>query len=142
MKAQRPSAWCCATFLLCWHHHGTIELGLEKGLFPFSLGGPAFLCLPSMPGNQHRKAFCSLPCLPAIIMKPIEPGQVCKGEAILYIHPCLVQASNSGNWQKQKNFAEYRREGERGHVSGSTTRLNWRAGNHHQLTLSRRQEAG
>ena len=104
MKAQRPSAWCCATFLLCWHHHGTIELGLEKGLFPFSLGGPAFLCLPSMPGNQHRKAFCSLPCLPAIIMKPIEPGQVCKGEAILYIHPCLVQASNSGNWQKQKTM--------------------------------------
>ena len=43
VKAQRPSAWCCATFLLCWHHHGTIELGLEKR--PFSL----FTWRPGLP---------------------------------------------------------------------------------------------
>ena len=43
---------------------------------------------------------------------------------------------------KTKKIAEYRRERERGHVSGSTTRPNWRAGYNDQLTVSRRQEAG
>ena len=79
----------------------------KKAFFPFHLAAwPSSSACHQCRAINTGKPFVRCPaCLPAIIMKPTDPGQVCKGEVLLvYIHPCLVQASNSGNSQKQKTM--------------------------------------
>ena len=73
VKAQRPSAWCCATFLLCWHHHGTIELGLEKRPFSLFTWRPGLPLLAINAGQSTPESLLFI-ALPPIIMKAIEHG--------------------------------------------------------------------
>ena len=102
-----------STLLLIWKHKGhsaavvlhfcfggtlaqstsCIEFGLKKAFLPFHFSLPRLPLLPAMPDNQHRKAFCSLPC-------PFAASHHNEGmdEEDWYSYKCCP----GFNWQKQK----------------------------------------